>query len=114
MSLPSVVLPDPGGHQKTIELSLLLRAYPAYSGVGVYRAEPNIERLRDEGLGGLETYYPTHSPEQQAYFAAEAARLGMIATGGADFHGDPGRQPDLGGQPMPDRVLDDVRRAAGR
>jgi hypothetical protein len=29
-------------NQKTIELSLLLRAYPAYSGVGGYRAEPNI------------------------------------------------------------------------
>jgi hypothetical protein len=29
-------------NQRTIQLNLLLRAYPAYSGVGGYRAEPNI------------------------------------------------------------------------
>jgi hypothetical protein len=29
-------------NQPTIQLNLLLRAYPAYSGVGGYRAEPNI------------------------------------------------------------------------
>ncbi len=81
---------------------------------GRYKAPVPLEPLAAAGLGGLEVYYPTHNPEQTARFASDAHRLGLVATGGADFHGDPGRQPPIGGQPMPESVLEDVRRAAGR
>lgn len=81
---------------------------------GRYRAEPRLERLIEAGLGGIEVYHPTHAPEQVARFEAVARSLGLVATGGADFHGDPARRPDLGGQPMPERVLKDLERAAGR
>jgi predicted metal-dependent phosphoesterase TrpH len=81
---------------------------------GRYKKTANLERLTAQGLGGLEVYYPTHSAERQAAFAEEARRIGLVATGGADFHGDPGRRPDIGAQPMPEDVLENVRRAVGR
>jgi hypothetical protein len=81
---------------------------------GRYRVPPDLARLVEMGLGGVETYYPTHTGEQVARYEAEARRLGIVATGGADYHGDPGRRPDLGGQPMPADVLDKLRKAAGQ
>jgi 3',5'-nucleoside bisphosphate phosphatase len=81
---------------------------------GRYKELPNLERLAGQGLGGLEVFYPTHPLEQQEFFLGEAKKLGLVASGGADFHGDPGRKPDIGGQPMPEGVLENVRKAARR
>ncbi|HVY62580.1 MAG TPA: PHP domain-containing protein [Planctomycetota bacterium] len=87
---------------------------PVIAHPGRYKAEPDLDRLAAQGLGGIEVYYPTHDAERTAFYAAEAKRLGLVATGGADFHGDPGRKPAIGTQPMPADVLDNVRRAVGR
>jgi predicted metal-dependent phosphoesterase TrpH len=81
---------------------------------GRYKREPDLDLLLREGLQGLEVFYPSHSEEDTARYAREAQRLGLIASGGADYHGDPGRRPDLGGQPVPEGLLDELRRAAGR
>jgi hypothetical protein len=40
------------------------------------------------GIGGVEVYYPEHSAEQTAHYAALANRHGLLKTGGTDFHGD--------------------------
>ncbi len=40
------------------------------------------------GIGGIEVYYPEHSPKQTAHYAALANRHGLLKTGGTDFHGD--------------------------
>ena len=39
------------------------------------------------GMRGLEVLYPENSPEQTALYMDLAARYGLIATGGTDFHG---------------------------
>lgn len=81
---------------------------------GRYRREPDIESLRAQGLQGIEVWYPSHDSAQVARYEAEASRLGLLATGGADFHYVAAGRADLGSVPMPERVLDDLRRAAGR
>ncbi|MEO8476344.1 MAG: phosphatase, partial [Actinomycetota bacterium] len=40
------------------------------------------------GMVGLEVDHPDHDGEQRAYYGALAARLGVIATGASDCHGE--------------------------
>ena len=46
--------------------------------------------LRDAGLVGLEADHPDHPPLVRDRLHALANELGLIATGGSDFHGDAG------------------------
>jgi len=87
---------------------------PVIAHPGRYPAPVDLDALAALGIGGIEVYYPAHKPEAQARFLADARRLGLVATGGADFHGDSKRAPDLGGQEMPEGVLEEVRGAVGR
>jgi predicted metal-dependent phosphoesterase TrpH len=47
-----------------------------------------LRELRDAGLRGLEVYYRTFAPETVVLVADVAKRLGLVATGGSDYHGD--------------------------
>lgn len=47
-----------------------------------------IESLAGAGLDAIEVWHTDHSPEQQAYYAALADRLGIAKSGGSDYHGD--------------------------
>jgi predicted metal-dependent phosphoesterase TrpH len=46
-----------------------------------------IDRFREAGLDGVECFYPTHTREQAGLLAGRCARLGLLSTGSADFHG---------------------------
>ena len=48
---------------------------------------PLVRELRLRGLDGLELYYPTHTRRMKKQLKALAAELGLLATGGSDFHG---------------------------
>jgi 3',5'-nucleoside bisphosphate phosphatase len=47
-----------------------------------------LQELRDAGLRGLEVYYRTFAAETVVLVADVAKRLGFVATGGSDYHGD--------------------------
>jgi predicted metal-dependent phosphoesterase TrpH len=49
--------------------------------------ETDIAALAAAGLDGLEVSYPTHTPAQEAFFRAQAARHGLLITAGNDSHG---------------------------
>ena len=49
--------------------------------------EALVRELHALGLQGLEVYYPQHSPAQTACYRDLARRLGLLMTGGSDFHG---------------------------
>ncbi len=53
----------------------------------------DLERLRDEGLEGVEAYHFGHEPAVAAHFHARARDLGLLVTGGSDYHGEPTRTP---------------------
>lgn len=74
-----------------------------------------IERLKDMGLNAVETRHPSHDPDLRARLTEITLRLGLLRTGGSDWHGDP--EPgvthgSIGSQQVPiewlDR-LDDLR-----
>jgi 3',5'-nucleoside bisphosphate phosphatase len=43
--------------------------------------------LRDCGLDGIETFYPSHTKEQTAHCLALCEELGLTPTGSSDYHG---------------------------
>ena len=46
-----------------------------------------IAALHKEGLDGMEGWYPSYTPEDSAFVERMTARLGLLLTGGTDFHG---------------------------
>jgi predicted metal-dependent phosphoesterase TrpH len=46
-----------------------------------------LQQLRDLGLSALEVYYPEHPPEKQKIYKELAQELGLLMTGGSDYHG---------------------------
>ena len=49
---------------------------------------PLLRELIEIGLAGLEVFYVSFAPETVQSVAAVADELGLIATGGSDYHGD--------------------------
>ncbi|MBQ7764528.1 PHP domain-containing protein [bacterium] len=49
-------------------------------------AEKLIKDLMNCGLRGIEAYHRKHSPAIVEYFSSMAENLGLIVTGGSDFH----------------------------
>ena len=41
----------------------------------------------ETGLEGMEVYYPRHTPEMEKEYLNLALKMGLIVTGGSDFHG---------------------------
>jgi len=62
--------------------------------------------LAENGLDGLEAYYPGYPPEISAQLAAIASRYRLIVTGGSDYHG-PKVSPgvEIGSVAVPDEVM---------
>jgi predicted metal-dependent phosphoesterase TrpH len=48
-----------------------------------------LERLKGQGLDALETRHPSHDPDTRARLTDIALALGLLRTGGSDWHGDP-------------------------
>ncbi|MCS6771534.1 MAG: PHP domain-containing protein [Kiritimatiellae bacterium] len=59
-----------------------------------------LRELHKAGLTGIEVYYPEHSPETVRAYRSLAAEIGLLVTGGSDYHGEapaedaPGRRPE--------------------
>lgn len=49
-------------------------------------AQELIQELMNYGLRGIEAYHRKHSPAIVEYFSSMAEKLGLIVTGGSDFH----------------------------
>lgn len=50
------------------------------------KPEELIKELMHYGLRGIEAYHRKHSPATVEYFSSMAEELGLIVTGGSDFH----------------------------
>ncbi|HXQ44810.1 MAG TPA: PHP domain-containing protein [Acidimicrobiales bacterium] len=74
-----------------------------------------VRELAEAGLGGVEAIYGRYHPDQRRALRRMAHRLGLVATGGSDYHGT--FKPDLevgtgmGDLDVPDAALEEL---AGR
>jgi predicted metal-dependent phosphoesterase TrpH len=60
---------------------------PVLAHPGVTKVDALITPLVVAGLGGIEAYHAEHTAEQRAHYAWLARSLGLVATGGSDYHG---------------------------
>lgn len=67
-----------------------------------------VHRLAGWGLRGVEVHRPEHAPERRDQLTGIARRLGLVATGGSDFHrpAEPLRPGDTGDPPLPADAID--------
>jgi len=63
---------------------------------GYSELENLILRLIEEGLKGIEVYYPEHSTLEVAQYRTLAERYGLLMTGGTDYHGIEKNGLDIG------------------
>jgi predicted metal-dependent phosphoesterase TrpH len=72
-------------------------AHPNTLGVNGYsELEKVILQLVDEGLQGIEVYYPEHSAAEVAQYKILAERYHLLSTGGTDYHGIEKNELDIG------------------
>lgn len=63
-------------------------AHPFTLGLGsAFALRNTLQELQALGLAGLEVYYSEHAPEQEARYLKLARELGLLVTGGSDYHG---------------------------
>jgi hypothetical protein len=69
-------------------------AHPFTLNLGsAFALKNTLTELKALGLAGIETIYSEHSPEQEALYLKLAGELGLLVTGGSDYHGD--NKPEL-------------------
>jgi predicted metal-dependent phosphoesterase TrpH len=71
-----------------------------------------VERLASAGLRGVEVWHPQHGAASVRRFRGLARKLGLLETGGSDYHGWP-RGTELGELSVPASVLGPLKQAAG-
>jgi predicted metal-dependent phosphoesterase TrpH len=72
-------------------------AHPNTLGVKRYsELEKLVLQLVDEGLKGIEVYYPEHSAVEVAQYKNLADRYSLLSTGGTDYHGIEKNELDIG------------------
>ena len=78
--------------------------------------EELVSGLSEIGLDGIEAVYSRHTPEQRRLYSEMAERIGLVTTGGSDFHGT--YKPDIaivsgtGDLSVPYSLLEDLRKRA--
>jgi predicted metal-dependent phosphoesterase TrpH len=50
--------------------------------------ESSMRTWKDWGLDAIEAVYPSYNQDQTAFFHRNAGKLGLLMTGGSDFHGE--------------------------
>ncbi|HNX13556.1 MAG TPA: PHP domain-containing protein [Oscillospiraceae bacterium] len=80
--------------------------------------EKFVLELKEAGLAGIEGYYTEYTPELQEKYHAMAKRLGLLISGGTDFHA--AMKPHisigvgLGDMNIPYSVLENIKEAEGK
>ncbi len=74
----------------------------------------HVLALVDAGLAGIECYYGGYNHDQRIELAAFARDLGLLATGGSDYHGPDARAGrELGSVTIPQDSVDALLNALG-
>ena len=88
-------------YEESMELITKAGGVPVFSHPLLYKmSDTNLEnmmvKLRQKGLKAVEVYYSTHSNSDTQHVMAMANRVGLIYSGGSDFHGATKPKIDMG------------------
>jgi len=81
---------------------------------GRTRIDARLPALRDAGLDALEAFHSDHAPDERIRYVHTARSLGLLVTGGSDFHGDPARTITPGSTSLPEEYWAAVEGAQQR
>ena len=91
------------------------RGVPVLAHPGLAGRDDLIPDLVRAGLMGIETYYPEHSATQTAAYREMCRSLGLVATGGSDYHGSqPGKASNPGTPAIPLGVWEELKARAAQ
>ena len=113
-------LPSPAEAIRWIKAArgLAVLAHPTWVKVTEQPLIDLVRQLKSDGLDGVEVYYSTHAARQTREYLSLAQQLGLLVTGGSDFHGL--TKPDIevgigkGTLHIPTSLLPKMKEAAGR
>ena len=95
--------------------SVPIIAHPHTLGVFGPELDEHLETFAGLGLVGLEALYPEYQPDTRIELTERARRVGLIPSGGSDYHGSykPGLRlgSGFGDLSVPRDVLDELRDA---
>lgn len=82
-------LPSPADAIRWIKEAhgLAVLAHPTWVKLSDQPLAELVRRLKADGLDGVEVYYSTHAARQTREYLSLAQQLGLLVTGGSDFHG---------------------------
>ena len=88
-------------YEESMELITKAGGVPVLAHPLLYKmSDTNLEnmmvKLRQKGLMAVEVYYSTHSNSDTQHIMAMANRVGLIYSGGSDFHGATKPKIDMG------------------
>lgn len=86
---PGFVPRSGAGPQEVVELIREAGGLASLAHPGLTTIDHRIADLRDAGLEAIEAFHSEHSPETCVRYRAMASELGLLVTGGSDYHGDP-------------------------
>jgi 3',5'-nucleoside bisphosphate phosphatase len=102
-------LPEATAHIKAAG-GVAVIAHPVSLGLKGPALRSFVAACRDQGVGGLEAWHPNQSLKECHKLERLARGLGILVSGGSDFHGEhiPNRKLGLssGGRPVPDSLLE--------
>jgi predicted metal-dependent phosphoesterase TrpH len=81
---------------------------------GRTRVDHRLGDLARAGLDALEVYHPDHDAAAVERYARTAGELGLLVTGGSDFHGEPTRASEPGAAVLPAAEWERLRAARHR
>lgn len=81
---------------------------------GISQADEVIASLVDSGLDGIEALHVQHSDDQRSHYRRLAESLGLIVSGGSDFHGSWARTASMGADGVTPDAVEQLRAAAAR
>lgn len=87
--------------QEAIALILKAQGIPVLAHPYSLLQQDLIPELAKSGLMGLEALYPEHSPSQVKHYQKLAEELGLLVTGGSDYHGEAKPQRRVGAVKIP-------------
>lgn len=95
---------------EAIQIILRSGGIPALAHPGWGVRDEMIPVLVNDGLEGLEAYYPDHTPATTARYLQMARDHQLLVTGGTDFHGgDLATRVPPGGQYVPEEVVERLK-----
>jgi hypothetical protein len=67
---------------------LAVLAHPALLKLDDHALETLLRELIENGLGGIEAFYSTHTQAQTGFYLSLCEKYRLTVTGGSDFHGE--------------------------